>query len=398
MRQKASQAVILVGGKGTRLGSLTADMPKPMMDIGGVPFIHTVIEQVARHGFMDIVLLCGHLADRIYSAFDGMMIRNARVRCVVEPKSMGTGGALLQAADLLDKEFLLLNGDSLFDFNLLDLITVATEKDWLGKVALLPLPDTGRYGTVTLSGERITAFAEKSGNSPGLINGGVYMLRRKVLDFIKQTPCSLEQEILPRLVERGQLYGRVYDGYFIDIGIPEDLRRAQVELSHRRRPTVFFDRDGVLNHDHGYTHCIEQFQWMPGAIEAIKLFNDRGWLVIVVTNQAGIARGYYDDSSVEQLHAWMQAQLRAQGAHVDAFYYCPHHLEGAVSSLAVQCQCRKPSPAMLLVAMAEWPIDQSRAYLIGDKLTDMEAAERAGIKGFLFNGEGLLEIAQGLAG
>lgn len=398
MISATKQAIILVGGKGTRLGSLTAETPKPMMEICGVPFIQVLMEEVARHGFGIIILLCGHLADRIYSAFDGIIVRNARVRCVVEPEPMGTGGALLQAADLLDEEFLLLNGDSLFDFNLLDLQTLAADKDWLGKVALRPLPDTGRYGKVTLDGELISAFAEKSGNSPGLINGGVYMLRREVLDFIKQTPCSLEQEILPRLVERGQLYGRAYDGYFIDIGIPEDLRRAQMELPNRRRPTIYFDRDGVLNHDHGYTHRIEDFQWMPGAIEAIKLFNDRGWLVIVVTNQAGIARGYYDDSAVEQLHVWMLAQLRSYGAHVDAFYYCPHHPEGTVTSLAVACECRKPEPGMLLRALNEWPIDLDHAYLIGDKSSDVEAAERAGVKGILFEGEGLLELARRIAG
>lgn len=388
------QAIILVGGKGTRLGHLTTDTPKPMMQIGEQPFIDLLIKEVARHGYEDIILLCGHLAEKIYVAFDGMTVLKARVRCVVEPQPKGTGGALQQVAGFLEDEFLLLNGDSLFDFNLLDLQTLAINNSWLGKVALRSIPDTGRYGTVTLDGERVTTFAEKSGNGPGLINGGVYMLRREVLDFIKQTPCSLEQEILPRLVERGQLYGRAYDGYFIDIGIPEDLRRAQMELPNRRRPTIFFDRDGVLNHDHGYTHRIEDFQWMPEAIEAIKLFNDRGWLVIVVTNQAGIARGFYDDAAVERLHAWMQAQLRSYGAHVDAFYYCPHHPEGTVTSLAVACECRKPEPGMLLRALNEWPIDLDHTYLIGDKSSDVEAAERAGVKGILFEGDGLLELVR----
>jgi len=391
-----NQAVILVGGKGTRLGLLTSETPKPMMDIGGRPFVQLLIEEIARHGFEDITLLCGHLAEKIYSVFDDMSIGKAEVRCIVEPQPMGTGGALQQVADLLDEEFLLLNGDSLFDFNLLDLQTLASSQSWLGKVALRPLPDTGRYGTVTLDGERITSFAEKTAIGPGLINGGVYMLRRQVLDYIQHIPCSLEKDILPRLAAEGRLFGRAYDGYFIDIGIPEDLQRAQAELPNRCRPTVFFDRDGVLNHDDGYTHRIEDFRWMDGAMEAIKLCNDRGWLVIVVTNQAGIARGYYDEAAVEHLHNWMQAQLRTMGAHVDAFYYCPHHPDGSVAGLRIACDCRKPEPGMLHKALAEWPIDPESAYLIGDKPSDLEAAQRAGVKGVMFDGGNVLDRVKAL--
>lgn len=393
-----NQAIILVGGKGTRLGMLTVNTPKPMMEIAGRPFILLLIEEIARHGFKDIVLLCGHLAEKIYSIFDGMSVMNARVRCVIEPQPMGTGGALQQAADLLDDEFLLLNGDSLFDFNLLDLQTLASKEPWLGKVALRPLPDTGRYGTVTLDGERITSFAEKTSSGSGLINGGIYVLRRDVLGYIQSIPCSLEKDILPRLVAEGRLYGRAYSGYFIDIGIPEDLQRAQVELSNHRRPTIFFDRDGVLNHDEGYTYRIEDFRWMPGAMKSIKLCNDRGWLVIVVTNQAGIARGYYDENALTTLHDWMQNQLREQGAHIDAFYHCPHHPEGSIPKLAISCSCRKPEPGMLLRALQEWPIDPTCAFLVGDKMSDIEAAKRADIKSMLFTNGDLFTVVQDITG
>ncbi|WP_091332726.1 HAD-IIIA family hydrolase [Allochromatium warmingii] len=390
------QALILVGGQGTRLGDLTANLPKPMLDIGGRPFLQRLIEEVARHGFQDILLLCGYLADRIVDAFDGVTLHGARVRCIIEPQPLGTGGALRQAADRLDDRFLLLNGDSLFDFNLLDLQRVADDADWLGIVALRALSDTGRYGRVTLAGNRITAFAEKQGQGAGVINGGVYLLRRQVLDAIQGLPCSLEQAILPRLAAENRLFGRVYQGYFIDIGIPADLQRAQVELAQRRRPALFFDRDGVLNRDAGYTHRVEDFHWMPTAMEAIKHCNDQGWLVIVVTNQAGIARGFYDAAAVERLHEWIQTQLRAIGAHVDAFYYCPHHPEGSVPELSIPCHCRKPEPGMLLRAMEDWPVDRSRAFLIGDQASDIEAATSAGITGLFCQNGVLLDLVRGL--
>lgn len=386
------QAVILVGGRGERLGALTESVPKPMMQIGSTTFLETLVDEVARHGFKEIILLCGYRAESILSTFDGSKHHGARVRCVVEDQPRGTGGALCEVASQLHDEFLLLNGDSLLDINLLDLETIAAGGGWVGKVALRRLPDTGRFGTVELEGERITSFAEKAGAGPGLINGGVYLLRRDILGWIESVPCSLEREVLPRLAERGLLFGRPYEGYFIDIGLPQDLARAQAEIPGRRRPAVFFDRDGVLNNDYGYVHRPEDFHWTDGAIEAIKLLNDRGWLVIVVTNQAGVARGYYDEKAVAELHGWMQAVLLAHGAHVDAFYHCPHHPEGVVAELSIACACRKPEPGMLLAAVADWPIDLSRSVMIGDKGSDIEAARRVGVRGIRFGGQGLLGI------
>ncbi len=163
-----------------------------------------------------------------------------------------------------------------------------------------------------------------------------------------------------------------------------------------KKPAVFFDRDGVLNHDAGYTHRIEDFNWIDGAVSAIKLFNDMGWFVFVVTNQAGVARGYYNQAAVSFLHGWMQQELRAHGAHVDSFYYCPHHPAGNVFEFARSCECRKPEPGLILKAFSEWPIDQNRAYLIGDKPSDIEAAQRAGIKGVLFEGGDLLDFVRGM--
>lgn len=152
-----------------------------------------------------------------------------------------------------------------------------------------------------------------------------------------------------------------------------------------RRPAAFFDRDGVLNVDHGYAHRPEQLEWIDGALEAVRLLNETGYYVFVVTNQSGIARGYYDEDAVKSFHAHMQKSLAAHRAHVDAFYYCPHHPEGTIKSLAVHCRCRKPGPGMLEQAAREWPIDLSTSFLIGDKDEDMAAAAAFNIRGIKFN-------------
>jgi D-glycero-D-manno-heptose 1,7-bisphosphate phosphatase len=386
------QAVVLVGGRGTRLGALTADLPKPMLAIGDRPFLELLIDEISRHGIEEVLLLCGYRAAALLDRFEGATSRGCRVSCRIEDEPAGTAGALRAAFAALATEFLLLNGDSFFDINLLNLPAVARERRWLGAVALRSLANTGRFGRVTLDGEMVGSFAEKSESGPGLINAGVYFLRREAIERVTALPSSLEREVLPQLAAEGRLAGRVYDGYFIDIGIPEELARARRELPGRRRPALFLDRDGVLNVDAGYVHRTDDLRWVPGAIETVKRFNDLGWFVVVVTNQSVIARGYCDEIAVHALHAFMQRELQANGAHVDAFFLCPHHPDGIVPEFAITCACRKPEPGMLLAAAREWPIDLERSILIGDKQSDVIAALRAGVRGLLFQGPSLAEF------
>lgn len=160
-------------------------------------------------------------------------------------------------------------------------------------------------------------------------------------------------------------------------------------LQSQLRPAVFLDRDGVLNRDHGYVHSPEEFEWMPGAREAVKRMNDQGYHVFVVTNQAGVAHGYYGEEAVRNLHAWMTGELEATGARVDDYFFCPHHPEAALEAFRLECPCRKPRPGMLRQALERWPVDLERSFLIGDKTSDLQAAERVSVPGYLFDGTDL---------
>jgi D-glycero-D-manno-heptose 1,7-bisphosphate phosphatase len=154
-----------------------------------------------------------------------------------------------------------------------------------------------------------------------------------------------------------------------------------------QRPALFLDRDGVLNEDRGYVHRWEDFTWVEGAREVVAAFNRAGWLVIVVTNQSGIGRGYYSEDDMQALHVRMQHELAQAGGRIDAFYHAPQHPEAPVEAYRhPDPPLRKPNPGMLLQAMAEWPIDREASLMIGDKPSDLEAALRAGVKGVLFEG------------
>jgi D-glycero-D-manno-heptose 1,7-bisphosphate phosphatase len=159
------------------------------------------------------------------------------------------------------------------------------------------------------------------------------------------------------------------------------------EAGKTPRAAVLFDRDGVLNVDHGYVGGAERLDWIPGARRAVADLNRSGLLVIVVTNQSGVARGLYDLASVDALHARMQAELASDGGRIDAFYLCPYHADARIEDFRhPDHPDRKPNPGMILRAIADWDIDPTRALLVGDKQSDLEAARRAGVRGVLFEG------------
>lgn len=159
---------------------------------------------------------------------------------------------------------------------------------------------------------------------------------------------------------------------------------------------VFFDRDGVLNVDVAYLYKIEALRWVEGAREAAAYLTDLGYKLFIVTNQSGIARGYYTVEQMQELHSYMQQEIAAAGGKIEKIYYCPHHKEGVVPAYSCDCDCRKPKPGMLLQAFAEYDIDKAQSFLIGDGQRDVQAAEAAGIRGYLFKGGNLLDFVKSI--
>lgn len=238
-RTLVTQALILAGGRGTRLGALTESCPKPILPVAGRPFLDYLISRLARLGIGDVILSTGYHAALIRETLPEGALRGVRLRHSVEQEPAGTGGAVALAEPLLADQFIVLNGDTLFDVDVQALAALlALHPDAEAAVALREVEDAGRYGRVTLDGDRITAFAEKSGDGRGLINGGIYCLRRSALRRLPAGPSSLERDFFPALAAEGRLRGRSFAGYFIDIGLPETLARAQSELPAWERSSI----------------------------------------------------------------------------------------------------------------------------------------------------------------
>jgi D-glycero-D-manno-heptose 1,7-bisphosphate phosphatase len=378
------QCAMLVGGLGTRLGALAATTPKPLLPIGDRPFLAWLMREFIRFGVEEFLLLTGHLSDRIEAQVQALAERLPRpVRIVTseEPERAGTGGAVFHARDKLAERFLLCNGDSLFDFNLARLLADAAGDgpEAIGRIVLRRIEDASRYGVVELDGGRVAAFRERPPpGTAGMINAGVYVYDRRLLDDLTAN-CSLERDVMPRLAERGVLRGTVADGYFCDIGIPEDLARARAEMPRvLHRQALFLDRDGVINVDHGYVGSREQFEWMPGAREAVRAATDAGWHVFVVTNQSGIARGLFRRADAEAVNARVAELLGPFGT----VRLCPHGEDEG-------CGCRKPGPGMVLAAAADLGVAPHECVVVGDIGADVAAARAAGARGVLVPAAGI---------
>ena len=387
--------MILAGGAGSRLGAMTERVPKPMLSVGGRPFLEHLIWNLKRFGINRIILSVGYLAEQFIAHFGTGEYWGVRIEYSIEREALGTGGGVRLAAErgLLDESVLVLNGDTVFDFNHLDLASLLYNSHCAAALALRHVPDMKRYGSVNLQGIHILSLGEKVGIGSGLVNGGVYCLKQAALDLLSAGKSSLEHDLFPSLANRGLLAGKTYDGFFLDIGLPESIVEAQQQIpAWRRKPAVFLDRDGILNVDHGYVHMPSEWVWCEGAVQAVRHLNDLGYLVFVVTNQAGIARGYYDENAFLNLMAWVQQQLRDEGAHFDGVYYCPHHpLEGQ-SIYRRDCDCRKPGSGLIRQCQSEWELNLQQSVFIGDKESDMQSARAGGVRGLLFPGGNLHEF------
>ena len=380
---RTREAVILAGGFGTRISSIVKDVPKPMANVAGRPFLRFILDQLSDNGFDLVVIADGYKRECIEEYF-GSSYRGMRLVYSPEDSPLLTGGAVKKALGYCSNDWVyVLNGDTFLEIDFEDFESAAASSS-ISTVAILSskeMKDFDRYGTLEITSDnKIRAFKEKQPCSRGLINAGVYLLKANALH---DCPCtfSLESDFFEKIVSRGVLSAVLCEGAFIDIGIPDDYRRAQSMLSplvHQWK-LAFFDRDGTINVDTHHLYEPEKLKLIPEGVTLLKSYSSRAdYKTVVVTNQSGIARGIYTENDMFLLHDALDRRLEKYDCKIDAYYFCPHHPD-----FTGPCECRKPKPGMLLKAMFDYDANPSECIMFGDKTSDVQAAQNAHVKGVL---------------
>jgi len=370
-----TQAVILAGGRGTRLGPLTDATPKPMLELHGRPFLDYLFEQLAGQGFARALVLTGYLGHVIRDHF-GAEAHGLKLTYVDSPVETDTGLRLAEARAAIDEAALLMYCDNYWPMAIAPMWQQFCAAGVDAQMTVYANDDGYTRSNLIVDAQgRITCY-DKTREAAGLngVDIGYLLFRRDVLDHLPAGNVSFERAVFPALVATGRLGAFVSGHRYYSIGRPARLDATERFLA--RRPAVLLDRDGVLNERVGrgeYVTNWQQWQWRPGVREALARLHAAGYRSIVVTNQAGIARDAMSEAELDAIHAQMRQEVRASGGDIAAIYHCPHHWDDG-------CDCRKPAPGMLFQAQRDFDLELPRTWFIGDDDRDGEAAAAAGCR------------------
>lgn len=395
-----TQAVIMAGGKGTRLRAITNDeIPKPMAPIAGKPILQWQIESLRRQGVTGIVLIIGHLGNKIQEYFGDGAAFGVQISYLEEAVPLGTAGALAMLPPLLTGEsFFLIFGDVLFDIDLARMERFHREKR--AQATLFIHPNTHPFDSDLVEcgpDGRVLRFDSKHNVRDGwyhnCVNAGFYLLDRSVCAQVSpERKLDLEKELFPELMGReGEVYGYRSPEYIKDVGTVERIRAAERDLESglvagrcllRRQRAIFLDRDGTVNRKNGLICREEQLELEPSAVEAIRAINASGYLAILVTNQPVVARGLCQVEDVERIHRKLETLLGREGVYLDDIRFCPHHPDKGYPeenpAYKIPCRCRKPDIGMLADCADAYHIDLENSWMVGDTTVDLQTGKNAG--------------------
>lgn len=424
-RIKCMKVVIMAGGKGTRISSVASDIPKPMIKVEGIPVLEREIECLREQGFTDIIITVSHLGQIIIDYFgdgSGSSPTTGRpfgvhIEYYFEKEPLGNAGALFKIKDKLTSDFLLLNADAMFDVDFNRFVTFHRKHG--GLVTLFTHPNSHPYDSGLIIANKngsVEKWLAKEDERPqyyrNRVNAGLHVINPEALELVginadsvgkvdvdgKPVKVDLDRQLLKPLAGTGKMFCYDSPEYVKDMGTPEryysvckDCKEGRISAKNlkNKQKAIFLDRDGTINKYVGFLRNIDDFELIDGVAEAIRKINESGYLAIVVTNQPVIARGEVSLEELEEIHNKMETLLGKEGAYLDAIYYCPHHphkgYKGERPELKIDCDCRKPKPGMLLKAAADFNIDLSRSWMVGDGENDIKAGINAGCKTVLLS-------------
>lgn len=399
------QAVIMAGGKGSRLLSVTKnEIPKPMVALNGKPLLVWQIEQLKRYGIHRITIVTGYLGEKIREYFRDGKDFGCTIDYIVEEEPLGTAGSFYYLKDRIEGEyFMLLFGDIFFDIDIRRMEAFHLKKSALA--TLFVHPNSHPFDSDLIESDedsRVLRFDSKHNKRDywydNMVNAGLYIIDKSLCAQVEEgRKKDLEKELLAPMAERKEaIYAYCSPEFVKDVGTVERIEKTMEEIEsgfiasknlEYRQSAIFLDRDGTINKLKGFIHREEDFELEEGVVEAIRMINGSGMLAIVVTNQPVVARGLCGPEQVEHIHKKMKTLLGREGAFLDGVFYCPHHPDKGFPeenpAYKIECACRKPRTGLIDEAVRDYHIDLSSSWIVGDTTLDLELGKRTGMRSVL---------------
>ena len=390
------KTIIMAGGKGTRIASIAGEIPKSMIPVCGKPILEHQIDCLKKNNLTDIVISVGHLSDQIKDYFGNGGKFGCNISYYTETEPLGTAGVLYKLENL-SEDFILLNGDIIFDMDFSRMTYFHRKKKALATLAVHPNSHPFDSALIITNNDyQVIGWINKEDERTyykNLVNSGVHIFNAEIIKLYPQSKekIDLDRDMLKQSINSGRIFAYITPEYIKDMGTPDrlsqvssDIERGivkQKSLSNKQK-CIFLDRDGTINKIRGFITKPEDFELIEDAAEAVKNINRSGFLSIVITNQPVIARGETDIDTLDLIHMKMETDLGRHGAYIDDLFYCPHHPEkgfpGERPEYKIDCECRKPKPGMIMQAAQKYNIDLSKSYMVGDHMRDVESGINAG--------------------
>lgn len=373
------EVIILAGGLGTRLANIVNDVPKPMAPIANKPFLEILLDYLCANNITKVIFATAYKSEVIQKHFKEKY-KNIDLSYAVANEPLGSGG---QAKDGLKisthEDVIIMNGDTFFEINLNKMMDFHKKNKSDFTMAVRKSENIKNSGSIYYNNEKqIISFKEKKDVGAGLINGGIYIVKKNIFYNINKIKFSLEHDFLEKNINNYKIMAYESNEYFIDIGTPEDYYKANNHFSVKK-PALFLDRDGTLNEYGEYIYKFEDFKFNKNILNILQKFSYNEWLIFIVTNQAGIARGYYSVEDMLKLHTEVDHILKKNNIKITEWAYCPHHPDFGNFNER-NCDCRKPKSGMITNIIDRYSIDINRVIMIGDKESDILCGQNAGIK------------------
>jgi D,D-heptose 1,7-bisphosphate phosphatase len=369
--------VILAGGKGTRVRKFLGSYPKPMIKFNKKHFIQYVLNCNSKYNFKRIIILCGYRNRIFFEKLNKKLKNLTKIICLKENKLQGTGGALWNLKKINVNDFVLINGDTIFNINLNFLISTLNKKK-IGIIALTKNKNQKSTKLVNLAIKNNTLYLKKNST---MMNGGVYFFKKKIFKYINKKKCSLENEILPKLIRSKKIQGKFFNNFFIDIGSKNFLKTAASKLKKEFcKPAIFLDRDGVINVDYGHVHNIRKFKLRKNVTKGLQYLIKRKYYIFIITNQAGIGKKIYKEETFIKFHKTINERFKENKIFIDDVQFSPYHVNAKIKKYKKNSSLRKPGNKMIENIKSEWDLNLSKSFMIGDKKTDSIASKRSKLK------------------